>query len=256
MEWWQTSYDEGFSEIMFGPGAWERAAAQCDALIDLLDLSPPAQILDLACGPGRFALPLAERGFNVIGLDYSSVYVDQGRAYAEDRNLDVRFIQGDMRQIPFDSQFDAVINTCSSFGYFDSDADHLQVLKQVHKALKPGGCCLLEMSNREFIIRNFQPRHWEDRDRFVLLERRELDLYRGRVKAYWRKVYPDGEHQEYTHCLRLFTLSELCQLSQQAGLAVLGAYGGFDGTPYGIDSARLVFLAQKPDNSDREHSLT
>lgn len=255
MEWWQTSYDEGFSEIMFGPGAWERAQAQCDALVDLLELSPPARILDLACGPGRFALPLAERGFHVIGLDYSSVYVDQGRAYAEDRDLDVRFIQGDMRQIPFEGQFDAVVNLCSSFGYFDDDADHLRVLQQVHKALKPGGRLLLEMSNRDYILRHFRPHHWEDRDDFLLLERRELDLHRSRVKAHWEKVYSDGSRQTYTHHLRLFTLAELRWLSQQAGLTVLGAYGNVDGEPYGLDASRLVVLTQKPDKSDRQDSL-
>jgi ubiquinone/menaquinone biosynthesis C-methylase UbiE len=87
MEWWESFFDEVTGQIMFHGEAWQRAEQSCDAVVSLLGLAPGAKILDLACGPGRFALPLAQRGFHVVGLDISEVYLSQARAKAQEHGL-------------------------------------------------------------------------------------------------------------------------------------------------------------------------
>lgn len=244
MEWWQSFFDEGTGQIMFAEEAWQRAEQSCDSLVSLLRLQPGAKILDLACGPGRFAIPLAKRGFCVVGLDFSEVYLEQARAKAQEHQLQIEFIRGDMRAIPFESEFDAVINLFTSFGYFEREEDHLQVLKEVHKSLKPGGHFLLELQNRDWLIKNFRPRNWQEYPSFFVLEESTMNFERNRVESRWI-VLKGAERKEYNLSLRVFTLAELLELFAEAGLKVLGCYGSLRGEPWSLEANRLAILAER-----------
>ncbi|MFN4217848.1 MAG: class I SAM-dependent methyltransferase [Candidatus Bipolaricaulia bacterium] len=244
MEWWQGFFDETTGQVMFYEEAWQRAEQSCDALVSLLGLQPGAQILDLACGPGRFAIPLAKRGFRVVGLDICDVYLEQARAKAQEQGLQIEFIHGDMRAIPFEREFDAVINLFTSFGYFEREEDHLQVLKEVHKSLKPGGRFLLELMNRDWLIKNLQARDWVERPGCLVLEERRLNLERNRIESRWI-VLKGAERKEYTLSLRVFTLAELLELFAQAGLKVLGYYGGLRGESFSLEANRVAILAER-----------
>jgi len=244
-EWWERFFDEEMGEVMFTEEAWRRAEELCDPLVRLLGIEPGAEILDLACGTGRFALPLAKRGFHVVGLDYSAPYLKHARAKAQEQGLSVELVQADMRAIPFVEEFDAVVNLFTSFGYFEREEDHLKVLQEVHKSLKPGGRFLLEMANRDFLVRRFQAHDWHEFPDFLALEERRFVPERDRIETKWVKLHPDGRRKEYTSSLRLFTLRELCDLCSQAGLKVLGYYGDLKGEPWGFDKNRLVVVAER-----------
>jgi len=244
MEWWQSFFDETTGQIMFHEEAWQRAEQSCDAVVSLLGLQPGAKILDLACGPGRFALPLAKRGFRVVGLDICAVYLEQARAKAHEQGLHIQLIQGDMRAIPFENEFDAVINLFTSFGYFEREEDHLQVLKEVRKCLRPGGRFLLELQNRDWLIKHFQAHDWQERPGCLVLEERTLNLERSRIESRWI-VLRGAERKEYALSLRLFTLAELLRLFAQAGLKVLGYYGGLRQELLSLETRRLALLAER-----------
>lgn len=244
MEWWEKFFDETTGQIMFYEEAWQRAEQTCEALVSLLGLAPGAKILDLACGPGRFAIPLAKRGFRVVGLDICDVYLEQARAKAQEQGLQIEFVHGDMCAIPFENEFDAVINLFTSFGYFEREEDHLQVLKEVHKSLKPGGRFLLELMNRDWLIKNFRPRNWHEYPSFFVLEESTMNFARNRVESRWI-VLCGAERKEYTLSLRVFTLSELLELFAQAGLKVLGYYGGLRREPWSLEANRLALLAER-----------
>ena len=112
-------------------------------MVKTLHLAPHSRILDLGCGAGRHSLALGERGFQVVGLDLSETLLAQARHEEQQRWFPIEFVQGDMRALPYENHFDAVICYFSTFGYFD-DADNRQVLEQVNAALKPGGQLLLD----------------------------------------------------------------------------------------------------------------
>ena len=243
-EWWERFFDEEMGEVMFSEQAWQRAEEFCDPLIELLGIEPGARILDLACGVGRFALPLAKRSFRVVGLDLSSAYLKQGRAKAAERGLEIRFVQGDMRALPFKEAFDAVVNLFTSFGYFEDESDHLRVLQEVRRSLKPGGRFLLEMASRDWTVRHFQSHDWHCLENFWVLEERTFVPERDRVETKWVKLYPDGRREEYFSSLRLFTLRELLTLCSQAGLAARGYYGNLQGDPWSWEAPRLVLVAE------------
>src|SRR5205814_3776760 len=124
----------------------EKTEREVDDLLRLLKLPPGSAILDLGCGYGRHALPLAQRGYQVTGFDKSEHLLrlaQQSDAIAQ--RVQVRWIHGDMRDIPFTNEFDAVLSLFSSFGYFEEEEENQRVLHQVQRALKPGGLLLMDL---------------------------------------------------------------------------------------------------------------
>jgi 2-polyprenyl-3-methyl-5-hydroxy-6-metoxy-1,4-benzoquinol methylase len=88
----------------------ERAEAESDLIWRLLELEPGMEVLDLACGHGRIAGPLAERGCRVTGLDAAPVFLERARRDADERGVPVTYVEGDMRELPWSGRFDRVVN--------------------------------------------------------------------------------------------------------------------------------------------------
>ncbi len=245
-EWWQDFFDEDMKKILFPEERWQKAEENADALVRLLEILPGANILDLACGTGRYAIPLARRGFQVTALDLTPAYLQEGQKKAEAENLSIRWVQGDMRDIPFQDAFDAVINIFTSFGFFEEESDHWKTLKGIAKALKPGGKFLMDVIHRDWLIRNFRPRNWHQQDGdSYLLEESQFDEVNSRVISIWTLLLP-SRRREYRFSLRAFTLKELIQLCASAGLEYVKACGSLSGEALSLDSQRLIFLARKP----------
>jgi SAM-dependent methyltransferase len=158
----------------------------------------------------------------------------------------VRRHRADMRDIPWNSEFDAVINMFTSFGYLESDDEDFKMLAAVAEALKPGGRFLLDTINREMLVRHWETHAWDEEDDGTLsLQDRRFDLLAGRQRSRVLIIHPDGTRHERAISLRLYTLKELGDLLSKAGLSVLRTWGGFDGREYDLDSRRMIVLSQK-----------
>src|SRR5689334_4942622 len=123
---------EFFRANLFSRERVERAPAEVDGVIRLLDANPGARILDLCCGVGRHSLELARRGFVVTGVDRTAAYLERARHRAEQESLAVELVQSDMREFARPDAFDGAINLFTSFGYFENLADDLKVAQNLH----------------------------------------------------------------------------------------------------------------------------
>jgi SAM-dependent methyltransferase len=127
-----------YSEVL---GA-ERSEADAKLVARLLSLEPGMKVLDVPCGEGRIAGRLARLGCEVVGVDASERFLDLARQQWPK----VTFSRRDMRELPFESEFDAIVNWFTSFGYFDRQTNDA-VLRSFARALRPGGKLLLEFHN-------------------------------------------------------------------------------------------------------------
>ena len=150
--WYRTFFD-AFYLRQYGPVFTDAVSErQVDLMIDRLGLEPGARVLDLACGHGRHAIRLAARGMRVTGLDLSEVFLERARDDARAAGVDVRWVHADMREIPFEDEFDAVVNIFTAFGYLEDDAEDARVIDAVARALVPGGAFLLETIHRDNLV--------------------------------------------------------------------------------------------------------
>jgi SAM-dependent methyltransferase len=224
----------------------ENADAQAGEVAACLDLPAGARILDLAGGYGRIAIPLAQRGYRVTVHDLSEEFLQIGRERAQAAGVEVEWQHGDMRDVNETAEYEAVINLFSSFGYFEADEHNEQVVRMAGAALKPGGRFLLDVINRELVVRSDPFTHWTEAPDALALDRTTFDLTTGRADTQ-RTFYDlsNGERKDYSFELRLYTPPEYRRMLIQAGFAEVSFYGGLDRSPLTRESRRLVILAQK-----------
>ncbi|HYA98843.1 MAG TPA: class I SAM-dependent methyltransferase [Ktedonobacteraceae bacterium] len=245
-QWYKTLFGEDYLRIYEPILTSERTQREVDGIVNLLALPQGSRMLDLCCGHGRHAIPLAQRGYLVTGQDLSEVFLHEAEKEAEAKGVHVDWVHSDMRNIPFANAFDAIINIFTAFGYLETQNDDQEVLKQVSKALKPNGLFLLETLHREALIRHFEPHMIEHHpDGLIVLEERNFDLLTSRANVKITMIYPDGERKEYGHAARVYSLTELAQMLNRAGLQVKAYFGGWNNQELTIDSFRLIVLAQK-----------
>jgi SAM-dependent methyltransferase len=219
----------------------ERSEQEAELVWELVGLSPGAEVLDLACGHGRIANRLAERGARVTGLDATPLFLERARADAAVRGVEVEYVEGDMRELPWEERFDAVLSWFTSFGYFDDD-DNRRVLREAHKALKPGGELLID-NNNLFAFARAQGVDVVERDGNFLIDRFRLDPRTSRSHTA-RVVMRDGRTRRFEFELRLFTASELADWLRAAGFRDPSARSR-DSEELTVESWRMVTIARK-----------
>jgi SAM-dependent methyltransferase len=211
-------------------------------------------VLDLACGIGRHSTALAQRGYRVIGLDISETFLDRAKMLADERGVDVEFRRGDMRSVEEHLQdhagrFDTVINMFTSLSYYDRETD-LDIIRQLHALTKPGGVLVIDIANRDWIIKNFEANDIQyHEDGSVQTIERRFDLEDSRAHNTWRFYVKQGEdlkHQETFHVDHiLYSLHELKQLIERAGWTYKTCYGESDLSPFEMHSHRMILVSQR-----------
>lgn len=238
-------YEHIFNEYYIKFDGHGDTKEECSYIENLLKIQKGDKILDLCCGYGRHSIELAKRGYIVIGYDLSNILLEKAKADAAITRVDVRFIQGDMRHLPFSAEFDKVINMFSSFGYFDEDEDNLQVLKVIFTSLKPKGKLLLDQINK-YSDRADEIIHQQNEEgniRFTKDAQFDSDtgIYSGR---YTYEILDCQEVKEYTFRIRIYNRNELRKLLALAGFNAVEFYGGFQGNIFN-DSPRIIAIATK-----------
>lgn len=241
-EWFASWFDSPFYHTLYKNRDENEARRAIDGLLEALHLPAGARVLDLACGKGRHAMYLSEKGFDVTGVDISEASIRFARQY-ENENLS--FYQHDMR-LPFRIRyFDAVTNFFTSFGYFDNDNDHLKALKNVSTGLKPGGRFLLDFFNTAHVRNHLVMQEEKNVDGITFsIKRCLLDGYVIKTVEFNTK----GRDYHFQEKVRLFTLEDLEMLCEKAGLTVVERFGDYDLAPFDpVESLRLILIAEKTD---------
>jgi 2-polyprenyl-3-methyl-5-hydroxy-6-metoxy-1,4-benzoquinol methylase len=117
-------------------------SASAEAFANRLAIPRGARVLDVACGTGNLAIPIARHGAIVTGVDIAANLLVQARERAAAEGLSATFDEGDAEQLPYpDASFDAVV---TMFGAMFAPRPEL-VASEFARVLKPGG--LLAMAN-------------------------------------------------------------------------------------------------------------
>jgi len=227
-------------------------------LREALNLRRGKRLLDVGCGYGRHLIPLLKHGVGVVGCDLSMFMLQEtvrrlSSASREGKSANAFFmrwiengpelVRCDSRRLPFDHVFDCACIMFNSFGYFDSEDDNYRVLESIGKALKPGGMFLLDMVNRDAILRLNARKDWYEGENAVILENKRYDFIRNRSEIDVTVVDKRGK-RHYHHSIRLYSFTELSMLLEAAGFRVVSVFGGFMGETFDLYHDRMLVLAR------------
>jgi SAM-dependent methyltransferase len=195
-------------------------------------------LLDLCCGPGRHAIPLAQRGYHVLGIDNNAAQIARAAARAPEGGR-ATFHTHDARDLSsLSGEFDGVINMWASFGYFD-DATNFEMLRQICARLRPGGRALFDVYNRDHMRMVPASEATERQGNAVRTKRRWLGN-RLRVEL----TYGTGAGDEFEW--HVYTAQEFSDVCAAAGLATVLSCTWFDESrPPSAEHARMQFVLER-----------
>lgn len=211
---------------------------EVDFLVDALALAPGMRVLDVGCGPGRHALALARRGFDVVGVDHSAEFVRLAREAASVDGLTATFEELDVRDLDRPAEFDATICLCQGgFGLLGG-RDEADVFARIAATVRPGGALALSAFSAAFAVRHLEAGEEYDPTTSVL---HEIATVRG----------PDGTEAPFHLWTTCFTVRELELLARVAHLDRVEVHGVTPGAyrrqPPTLDHHELLLVARAPD---------
>jgi SAM-dependent methyltransferase len=200
-------------------------------------------LLDLGCGTGNHALPLAERGYAVVGVDRSNNMLQFARKKAASRQIDgnASFYEGDICSFQMERSFDASLMMFAVLGYQLENADVLAALRTARKHLRLGGLLIFDVWYGPAVLRQGP----SDRVRGIQTEKGQilrlasgkLDVQSHLCKVSYRLWRMEGERLAgeiaEAHLMRFFFPLELNLFLECCGFAPvrLGAFPQFDRDP-------------------------
>lgn len=219
--------------------------AECDFIREIADLQPHATVLDLMCGYGRHALELARQGCEVIAVDNLKEYIDEIKETAGSDGLPIEAIATDVLHYQPDDAFDTIICMGNSLAFFGKE-DTTRLLNMVAGALKPGGIFIISSwMIAEIAIRHFRQKDWLQVEEYKYLLDYQFHFFPSRIESEHTIIRKDGATEVIRGVDYIFTLSELEEMFQLAGMKTKHLYSTPRKKPFTLGDQAIYIVAER-----------
>ncbi len=239
-------------------GAASRRAAERTAQLDWLwarlALRPGSRVLDLTCGPGLYAVPLAQRGAWVTGVDFGPAAIAHARQLAIEAGVSDRcaFIEADVRgYAPEPAAYDAALFLYGQLAVFPRD-EAAALLNKTAAALRPGGRLVVELLDPARVDKKDSAWWytdnkglWGERPFLHLGERRWNAAERTSIERFLILHLETGALDEIILCDQTYEVEEMAGLMRAAGFAAVTSFAGWDGLALYDAEEWVVYVAEK-----------
>jgi SAM-dependent methyltransferase len=249
--WWKSFYDDTPFYLYLERNDPAELEATLRFLTNVLQVSPGDRLFDQCCGMGSVSIPLAKRGYRMVGVDLCEGFIKRANGDITGGALSAEFHVGDAFEFSPEEPCDGAFNWYTSFGYSAKDSENIRMLQRAFASLKPGAWFALDFLNAPMIRNNFQPtmvRKLDTPDGEIVITRNcEIDEETDLMKQVWNWQMPDGRKIETPSTLRLYTPGQLVRLFERAGFTNVKLYGNLEGDPRSDRSPRCICVGRRPD---------
>jgi SAM-dependent methyltransferase len=219
-------------------------AEAIDPVVEVLDeLAGSGRALELGIGTGRIALPLAQRGVSVHGIDLSKAMVARLRAKRDGEDIGVTI--GDFATTTVDGSFSLAYLVFNTIMNLTTQAAQVACFRNAAAHLEPGGCFVIEVTipdlrrlppGETFHVFNASENHWGIDEYEVATQ--------GLTSHHFETV--DGTIERSSIPFRYVWPSELDLMAQLAGMRLRSRWGGWKREPFTSESTKHVSVWDKP----------
>lgn len=211
------------------------------AIDALADLAQGGRVLELGIGTGRIAMPLANKGVEVHGIDAAVSMLSRLREKPGSERITVT--QGNFAEVPVEGQFSLIYIVFNTLFALTTQAEQVQCFRNVAAHLAPGGCFLIEAfvpDPRRFTGGQV---NWATRvtNDLVELDVGHHDAASQRVVSQ-KVVFNDGKVRLYPLQIRYVWPSEMDLMAQVAGLRLRERWGNWKRESFGSESAKHISI--------------
>jgi SAM-dependent methyltransferase len=220
-------------------------------LVEYLKLQPGDAVLDLGCGPGLYCARLSRRGLRVMGIDYSRRSIEYATQYAAEHDLPIEYRYQDYLTLDVVAAYDAVLLIYGDLCPLSPDKRD-RLLDNVHRALKPGGHFVFDVTtrnlralaglgNRWYAV---ESGFWKPGPHLVLEQGFDYPEHDTFLDQYI-VIETDGRMSVYRNWFLDYALETITPVLERRGFVVRAAWNDLAGTPYTPDTEWIGLAAQK-----------
>jgi SAM-dependent methyltransferase len=240
--WFKTWFNSAYYHLLYFRRNEKEAADFIDALVNYLQPPASATMLDMGCGRGRHARRLADKGFDVTGLDLSPNAIETAKGFEHER---LHFFEHDMRLPYCINYFDYCFNFFTSFGYFRTQRENDNALRTMVQSLKPSGVLIIDYLNTPYAEANFKEKSdVEIEDVHFNISKRMDDQY------FYKQIEITDNNQTtplvFTEEIHKYSVENFTEMLGKQQMHVKEIFGSSDLQPYEkATSQRLIIIAEK-----------
>lgn len=239
-KWFQYWFNSPYYHILYQKRNDAEAEEFIDNLTEFLKPATDTKMLDIACGKGRHAIYLSKKGFDVTGIDLSEHSIKHAKTFENDK---LHFLVHDMRKLFYINYFDIAFNLFTSFGYFETENEHVNALKSFRKSLNKNGILIIDYFNTEKIIKNLNS------SETTTLNDITFNIHKNVIDG---KVIKDIRFEDQGHSfnfkeeVKAFTLADFDSMLAKAGMTITKTFGSYNLENFDqVNSDRLILICKK-----------
>jgi SAM-dependent methyltransferase len=239
-KWFQYWFNSPYYHILYSQRNDEEAEFLIDNLSAYLKPSANSHILDIACGRGRHATYLNKKGYDVTGIDLSEQSIKYAQQF-EQKHL--RFFVHDMRKLLYINYFDLALNLFTSFGYFETEKDHVDALKSFRKGIKEDGTVVIDYFNTLKILRNLTHQEIKTVDGIEFQIKKFVS--EGKIIKHINFEHK-GKDFAFEERVKAFTLADFERMLASSGSRLVESFGDYALNAFDENkSDRLILICKK-----------
>jgi SAM-dependent methyltransferase len=239
-EWFSEWFDSPYYHILYKHRDQDEAKLFIDKLFQHLNFGPDDKILDAACGQGRHAIYLNEKGLNVTGIDLSKKSISYASMFGNKR---LKFYVHDMRREFRENRYNYIINLFTSFGYFENEEDNYKTMAAFSKSLKKNGRLILDFMNTGKIVKELVPQE------IRVVEGINFHITRNIESGFIMKdifFNVEGTAHHYREKVRIIHKEDFLKYLNFAGMSLIEIFGNYELKEFDPSvSDRMIFVAEK-----------
>lgn len=220
-------------------------------LVETLGLGPGKALIDLGCGPGLYASRLARRGVSVTGVDGSRRSIDYAKEYAAKEGLAIAYRYANYLNLSDRAQYDAALLIYGDFCPLAPE-DRRTLLGNVHRALKPGGHFVLDVTTRLHRQRHGNKNGWYVAERGFWKPGPHLVLEQGfdypEASIFLDQfivIEAHGQMSVYRNWFQDYDRESITAEIEAGGFRVESVWSDLVGTPFSAESGWIGVVARK-----------